>query len=387
MVENFFNRSDYTRIYSCATCSKGFIAKTKSNEPGNRESEEFLCKYCGTQASIGDLVYESKSFLDLTATYLKGMKEAHTDEERDLFLRIWLPVTSRPIAVFDDSDYRPPRDPNLFPMNDYLSPSQFKKALNDEQVDMLEHCRYINADEGRRRLINRINHGDFGECPYCSTNLYPFGVRSKPLMRSYILDCPKCSFITHGDGDGAYFYGWVDDLSVKFLQMLPSKRGNSLFVTTSDSMNLFEELKVIEEENEKLDFKEKYEINNRRTSLTTGSKKELRKDICAFANNKGGYIFIGVREITSISTKLVGISNPDIYTQEVIDQILSSNNLNPPISNVKMHKIFYNGRWYIIFEIPESSASPHIFDGKIPCRFGKITNYFETAKEWSEFKK
>jgi len=154
-----------------------------------------------------------------------------------------------------------------------------------------------------------------------------------------------------------------------------------------NSMNLFEELKIIEEENEKLDFKEKYEINNRGTSLTNGSKKELRKDICAFANNKGGYIFIGVKEITTTNTELVGISNQDIYIQEVIDQILSSGNLNPPISNVKMHKVFYNRRWYIIIEIPESSTGPHIFDGKIPCRFGKITNYFETTKDWSEFKK
>ncbi len=88
MVENFFTRSDYTRIYSCVTCSKGFIAKTKLNEPGFRDSEEYICRYCGTQSSIGDLVYESRAFLDLAPKYLKGMKQVDTDEERDLFLRI-----------------------------------------------------------------------------------------------------------------------------------------------------------------------------------------------------------------------------------------------------------------------------------------------------------
>ncbi|HEA70475.1 hypothetical protein LCGC14_0753830 [marine sediment metagenome] len=95
MVENFFNRSDYTRIYSCATCSKGFIAKTKLNEPEFRDPEEYICKYCGIQSSMGDLVYESSTFLDLDAKYRSGMKQADTDEERDLFLRIWLPATSR----------------------------------------------------------------------------------------------------------------------------------------------------------------------------------------------------------------------------------------------------------------------------------------------------
>ncbi len=387
MVENFFNRSDYTRIYSCATCSKGFIAKTKYNEPGYRDSEEYLCRYCGVQSSMGDLVYESITFFDFPAKYRGGMIQVDSDDEYDIFYKIWLTGTTGPITFSDDSDYQPPRDPNLFPIQDYLSHDQFEKAQNNERFDMTEHCQYVNSTEGKRRLLNRINHGDFGGCPYCETNFYPFGIRSKPFMRSYVLNCPNCSYIAYGDSDGVYFYGWLDNLSKSFLSMLPSNLGNSLFITVEDSMNLFEELKIIEEENETLDFKEKYKINNRSTSLTDGSKKELRKDICAFANNKGGYIFIGVREITNTTTELIGISNQDIYTQEFIDQILSSGTLNPPISNVKMHKVFYNRRWYIIVKIPESNTAPHFFDGKIPCRFGKITKYFATTKDWSEFKK
>ncbi len=387
MVENLFNRSDYTRIYSCANCNKGFIAKTKFNKPGFRESEEYLCRYCGVQSSIGDLVYESREFLDFPVKYRGGMKPVDSDEEYNIFLSLWLTATAGPMAFLDDSDYEPPRDPNLFPILDYIPSNQIERAQTDETYDMTKHCQYVNSDEGKRRLLNRINHGDFGECPYCGTNLYPFGIRSKPFMRSYVINCPKCSYATHGDVDGVYFYGWLDDLSRKFLSMLPSNLGKSLFITAIDSMNLFEELKIVEEENETLDFKEKYNINNRGTKLTEGAKRELRKDICAFSNNKGGYIFIGVREITNKRTELIGISNQDIYTQEFIDQILSSGTLNPPISNVKMHKIYYNRMWYIILEVPESKIAPHFFDGKIPCRFGKITNYFNTVVEWDEFKK
>ena len=386
MVKNLFNRSDYTYIYSCATCSKGFIAKTKFNKPGFRESEEYLCKYCGIQSSMGDLVYESKVFLDLPSRYQRGMKKVDSDDEYKVFSRIWLTATSEPFVVIDESDYQQPRDPNLFPMQDYLSLDQFETAQIDKLFDISEHCRYVNSDEGKRRLLNRINHGDFGDCPYCGTNLYPYGVRSKPYMRSYILDCPRCSFATIGDEDGVYFHGWLDDLSRKFLSMLPSNLGNSMFITDKESMVLFEELKIIEEENETLDFKEKYEINSKNSSLTNGAKKELRKDVCTFANNKGGCIFIGVKEITSKSTDLIGITNQDIYIQEFIDQVLSSGALNPPISNVKMHKILYNKKWYVIVEVPESNVAPHFLDGKIPCRFGKITKYFDTFIEWKKFK-
>jgi len=87
MVENFFNRSDYTRIYSCATCSKGYIGKTKFNKPGYRESEEYLCRYCGIQSSIGDLVYESRGFLDFPVKYRGGIKPVDSDEEYNIFLK------------------------------------------------------------------------------------------------------------------------------------------------------------------------------------------------------------------------------------------------------------------------------------------------------------
>ena len=386
MVENFFTRSDYTRIFSCATCSKGYIAKSKYNQPGFRESEQYLCRYCGINSTIGDIVYESKVYLDFPLRYRLGMVEVETKDEYNVFLNIWLTATAGPMVVMDDNDYQLPRDPNLFPLHDYLPPKLINNAQDDKLFDMNNHCNYINSEEGRRRLLNRINHGDFGNCPYCGTNLYPIATRSKPFIRSYILNCPRCTFATSGDADGVYFHGWIDDLSKKFLQMLPSNFRELMYITSESSMNLFEELKIIEEENETLDFKEKYTINTKKTSLTDGAKKELRKDICAFANNKGGNIFIGIREINSSKTELIGLSDEHqkINTQEFIDQISSSGDLNPSIPNVNLHKIFYNSRWYFIIKISKSNIAPHFIGGKIPCRFSKITKYFSTEEEWKE---
>lgn len=331
-------------------------------------------------------MYESNDYLDFPTIYREGMELVNSKEEFQVFQNIWLPATSSPFVVIDDSDYQPPRDPNLFPMQNYLSLSQFEIAKKDKMFDMTEHFRYVNSEDGKRRLINRINHGDFGKCPYCFTNLYPYGIRSKPLRYSYILKCPKCSYNTNGVADGFYFAGWIDESSKIFLSMLPSTPSN-IFLTDEDSMNTFEKLKNIEEENDELDFKEKYEIHPKGTSLTNASKKELRKDICSFANNRGGYIFIGVREITKNKTKLIGILNHTLYIQELIDQIISSGDINPPIPNVKLHKIHYNKKWYIIIEINESNIGPHYLKGKIPFRFGKITIYFNGTKEWKKNKK
>ena len=121
--------------------------------------------------------------------------------------------------------------------------------------------------------------------------------------------------------------------------------------------------------------------------MTDGAKNELRKDICVFSNNRGGYIFVGVREITSRETELIGVPNHEIYNQEFIEQIVSSGNLKPPILNVKMHKIQYNSNYYIIIEVPESKTAPHFLNGKIPFRFGKITKYFDNVNEWKKAKK
>lgn len=77
------------------------------------------------------------------------------------------------------------------------------------------------------------------------------------------------------------------------------------------------------EEGQKLDFKLKLDL------ITDGGKKELAKDICAIANSNGGrgYIVVGVRDK---SKRIDGIDKKDIFTEEQIQQIVSSR-CEPPI--------------------------------------------------------
>lgn len=77
------------------------------------------------------------------------------------------------------------------------------------------------------------------------------------------------------------------------------------------------------EEGTKLDFKQKLELN-----LESG-KKELAKDICAIANSRGGrgYIVVGVEDKTKA---IIGIDKKDYFTEEQIQQIVSSR-CDPPI--------------------------------------------------------
>ncbi|MEN8433531.1 AlbA family DNA-binding domain-containing protein [Clostridium septicum] len=77
------------------------------------------------------------------------------------------------------------------------------------------------------------------------------------------------------------------------------------------------------EEGIKLDFKLKLSLN------CESGKKELAKDICAIANSNGGrgYIIVGIQDKTK---KIVGLRNEDLFSEEQVQQIISSR-CEPPI--------------------------------------------------------
>lgn len=77
------------------------------------------------------------------------------------------------------------------------------------------------------------------------------------------------------------------------------------------------------EEGIKLDFKLKLSLN------CESGKKELAKDICAIANSNGGrgYIIVGIQDKTK---KIVGLKNEDLFSEEQVQQIISSR-CEPPI--------------------------------------------------------
>ncbi len=73
----------------------------------------------------------------------------------------------------------------------------------------------------------------------------------------------------------------------------------------------------------KLDFKQKLSLD------FESGKKELAKDVCAIANSKGGrgYIVVGIEDKTK---ELIGLDEGEVFTEEQVQQIISSR-CEPPI--------------------------------------------------------
>jgi len=88
-------------------------------------------------------------------------------------------------------------------------------------------------------------------------------------------------------------------------------------------------------------------------------KRELLKDISAFANTQGGHLLIGVEETGGVATTLTGI---DIDTDKEIlrmEQILRSG-LEPPISSLRIKAIpLATGQKVLLMRVPRSWNPPH----------------------------
>ena len=88
-------------------------------------------------------------------------------------------------------------------------------------------------------------------------------------------------------------------------------------------------------------------------------KRELLKDVSAFANSHGGHLILGVEEIEGIAANIVGI---DIDADKEIlrmEQIIRSA-IEPPIPNIRIRPIpLESGRKILLLRIPRSWNPPH----------------------------
>ncbi|MHA1360284.1 MAG: AlbA family DNA-binding domain-containing protein [Candidatus Helarchaeota archaeon] len=325
------------------------------------------------------------------------MDEVETPEEESAFMKIWFKKQGAgliPKTIFVDpehyKEYKKQRSPLLFPLKDYLSPDKFKKAEDDEVFDMIEHQKYASSGEGRSRLIVRIQHGDFGKCPFCKSNLYPTGYCFKPYDTCSLLECGTCGYDKDTDLDGIYFSGWITpeikDMLKDDPEIIEQRTGLQYKEFNEKSiMKFLEILKKPRKEKQEIDFKKEYEINPAGTRLTNHAKKEIRKDIAAFANSIGGILCIGFDEIAEDEYKPVGISyGPNVITEEFLQQITSDGKISPIIIDFEVYRICYNEKYFVIIEIPQSGKRPHFVSNKIPFRNGTITIYFESEEEFNE---
>lgn len=107
---------------------------------------------------------------------------------------------------------------------------------------------------------------------------------------------------------------------------------------------------IQKDEGQKLDFKLKLDL------WSESGKKEFVKDICAIANSKGGrgYIIVGIRDK---SKRVEGIRKDDMFSEEQIQQIISSRTEPPIPLLVEFFRI--EKKKVAVITICDSSEKPH----------------------------
>jgi len=133
------------------------------------------------------------------------------------------------------------------------------------------------------------------------------------------------------------------------------------------------------EEGPHLDFKLKLPGNKE-------EKKELARDVAAFANAYGGYLIFGVQEEGGDARELVGLEgNPDQNASGVENTI--RDRTEPPVEVHTVAVPLENGRHVLVVEVPRSLNAPHMADGRFYRRSGRSTapmHYLDVRRAFAE---
>jgi len=99
-------------------------------------------------------------------------------------------------------------------------------------------------------------------------------------------------------------------------------------------------------------------------------KKELLKDVSAFANSHGGHLILGIEEENGAAVSVPGLANinPDEETQKLEHSIQSS--IEPRIPGVRIRAVpVDDSKYVIVVRIPRSWSPPHRTDYKGSRKF------------------
>ncbi len=103
---------------------------------------------------------------------------------------------------------------------------------------------------------------------------------------------------------------------------------------------------------EVLNFLEEGENLHCEFKLKFSSAEKIAREMCAFANTKGGVIFFGVDDDKTIT----GVESEKAETELILDA--ASNYCEPPIP-INIQYMEFNGKEVVIVEIKESDKKPH----------------------------
>lgn len=107
-----------------------------------------------------------------------------------------------------------------------------------------------------------------------------------------------------------------------------------------------------------LDYKASDSLDN-----TDRKKKEIGKDVSAFANSAGGTILYGVREDKHLPTNIDAGYDPDEIRKEWLEQVINSN-IQRRIGGVRINPIALRktnpGRVIYAVYVPQSDDAPHM---------------------------
>jgi hypothetical protein len=114
---------------------------------------------------------------------------------------------------------------------------------------------------------------------------------------------------------------------------------------------------------------------------TDGKKKELSKDVSAFANSAGGTIVYGVIENGHVPTNIDSGYDPADITKEWLEQVINST-IERRIDGIRITQVALittqPGKVLYVVSIPQSNHAPHMASGN---RFYKRFNFESVLME------
>jgi predicted HTH transcriptional regulator len=128
------------------------------------------------------------------------------------------------------------------------------------------------------------------------------------------------------------------------------------------------------EESVSVEFKSSRSLAN-----TDNAKKELSKDISAFANSDGGVIFYGIEENNHTAAS-ISFTDGTTITKEWVENVISTN-IHRKIDDLLIYPIRFDGditKTVYVLNIPASPSAPHMAKDK---RFYRRSNFQSVQME------